>query len=142
MKGPCNTKVANATTVEVLPFRQQCKAKAEVCKNICTSEFEKIRRNGISTGTLDDKPRPERLEVSKISNKQSKLQRDIKLRASIERITPKSIPDDDDMPSDVQESGEQISSEEIPDDDDTPSEEQEGDNGVPPQEIPEDDDIW
>lgn len=61
----------------------------------------------------------------------------MKIRAYMDRIMPQSMPYDDNIPGEEEESAERVPSEEMADDDDIPSDEQERDDEYPPGEITE-----
>lgn len=75
MEGFQNIQVVHITTWEVPQIRQQYEAETRAKNRTYIDKLEKLERNGLSSDIRDDKPRRERLEMSKITNKPSQIQR-------------------------------------------------------------------
>lgn len=78
-----------------------------------------------------------KVKMSKIANRPSQLQRDAKLRAIIERISPNTIRDDDEIWSDEKEGDKRTTPPEIIDDDDILSHDQKSDDRNRPDVMPD-----
>lgn len=68
-----------------------------------------------------------------MANEQSEVQRDVKLRGSAERIPPKMIPGDENIPFDDLKNNDRIPQQEVPDHVKIMCDKQEGDDRIWPQ---------
>lgn len=69
-----------------------------------------IGRYGLRAAAHDDKPRPERLQISKISNKPPQFYQVVKLLVRVGWSHPRGTPYDDDILLNDQQGGDQIRS--------------------------------
>lgn len=81
-------------------------------------------------GSVNAKPRPRELKMSKMDNKPSKIQQDVRLWAGVERTRLKLSPGDEDIPCGKQDGLERILPENIQSNDEIMSEERESDEQI------------